>query len=586
MIRGKDSPAADLRGKVERLVEDVSEVVRVPREYPLVRNESHIQRLPDVVGALVGVLPAEDLVGRPTGKTEVVVADERVVGLHEVDDESFVRVARVGVRGGGGYVLREYGRFLVVEPVAPNLHQFVESVASERRNVGVRRYVHRVAERTTGELCLDPLGGHTRRARLGPVVAEPVEIRDGGEEVRPASIEDDQRIPVLVHHPHPRITVNPPVKGNDRALDESILPPKSVVVVFSQFGGGVPDRVKEGHGCWKGRPEWNINVDTSGGVRGSVTFEGTPPESLRGEGTLVSVVVPTYEDADRLSDALESVAAQTHGNVELIVVDSSDVRWIRDLAASVEGMEYLYQEPRGLSAARNAGIDAAQGEVVAFLDADDRWVPEKLEKQLAALEAGADVVYSDTYLVEPEGIRYQSALPVRDPERHHVAFLLEGGVPMPTVLARRNCFDGERFDESLPAVEDRHMWARLFAEYRPARVPEPLAYYTVREESMSSDAETMYDAERRVVADLVDRFPEVAAHRTELDRKATYKYGKRLLMAGDGQRARKPLRRAVGEGMTDPRALALLAIAYAPAGHARLLRSLERVQERIRHRYR
>ena len=306
------------------------------------------------------------------------------------------------------------------------------------------------------------------------------------------------------------------------------------------------------------------------------------PASLLGDGPLVSVVVPTYEDAEYLPDALGSIAAQTHGNVEVVVVDSSGVDWLRDLATETEGLEYVYQAPSGLSAARNAGIDAASGEIVAFLDADDRWAPEKLEKQLAALDAGADVVYSDVYLVEPEGTRYQSSLPVRDPERHHLEFLFEGGVPMPTVLARRECFEEERFDESLPAVEDRHMWARLFARYRPARIAEPLAYYTVREASMSSDAETMYDAEMTVIADLADRFPDVAAERAALERKATYKHGKRLLRLGEGEAARDPLRRAVADGVRDPRALALLAVAYAPAGHARLLRLLERAQERAR----
>ena len=305
------------------------------------------------------------------------------------------------------------------------------------------------------------------------------------------------------------------------------------------------------------------------------------PKSLRGAGPLVSVVVPTYEDAEYLPDALESIAAQTHDNVEIVVVDSSGVGWLRDLAAEIEGVEYVFQEPRGLSAARNAGIDAASGDVVAFLDADDRWAPEKLEKQLAALDDGADVVYSDVHLVEPEGTRYQSSLPVDDPERHHVDFLFEGGVPMPTVLARRACFDDERFDESLPAVEDRHMWARLFARYRPARVAEPLAYYTVREASMSSDADTMYDAEMAVLADLAERFPEVDAERDALERKASYKHGKRLLRMGEGRAAREPLETAIAGGTRDARLLALLAVAYAPRGHARLLRLLERAQERF-----
>jgi glycosyltransferase involved in cell wall biosynthesis len=307
------------------------------------------------------------------------------------------------------------------------------------------------------------------------------------------------------------------------------------------------------------------------------------PASLqRGTGPLVSVIVPTYRDAERLPKALESIAAQTHGNIEIVVVDSSGVDWLRDLAAGVEGFEYVFQEPRGLAAARNRGLDAATGGIIAFLDADDRWLPEKLERQLAAIANGADVVYSDVYLVEDGDKRRQSALPVRSPETHHIDFLHEGGVPMPTVLARRECFDEERFDERLPVAEDRHLWARLFTRYRPARVAEPLACYTRREGSLSSDLELMYETELTVIADLADRLPAIAAHREALERRARYKYGKRLLRAGNGPAARHELRRAVMAGERDPRALALLAVAYAPTGHARLLEVLERLQEHSR----
>lgn len=306
------------------------------------------------------------------------------------------------------------------------------------------------------------------------------------------------------------------------------------------------------------------------------------PKSLRGGGRLVSVIVPTYEDSEYLPDALESIAAQTHDNIEVVVVDSSGVDWLRDLATTVDGVEYVYQKPGGISAARNAGLDAARGDVIAFLDADDRWSPEKLERQLTALGDDADVAYSDIYIVEDGRTRYQSSLPVRDPERHQLDFMFEGGVPTSTVVARSACFDDERFDESLSTAEDRHMWARLFAHYRPTRIAEPLAYYTVREASLTSDITAMYECELAGLADLAERYPEVAAEYSALERKAKYKHGKRLLRSGRGADAREPLREAITAGMTDPRALAALAIAYAPGGHARLLRLLERAQEQLR----
>jgi glycosyltransferase involved in cell wall biosynthesis len=314
-----------------------------------------------------------------------------------------------------------------------------------------------------------------------------------------------------------------------------------------------------------------------------VSTDVSLPNSLQqGDEPLVSVIVPTYDDNEYVGGAIESIAAQTHRNVEIIVVDSSGVGWLRDLAENTTGLEYVYQEPRGLGAARNCGLDAATGDIIGFLDADDRWAQEKLDIQLVEFEAGADVVYSDVYLVEGDDTRHQSSLPVRDPSNHYVEFLYEGGVPMPTVLARRECFSEERFDADLPAVEDRHLWARLFARYTPARVPEPLAYYTRHTDSMSSDAKMMYEAELTVIDDLCDRLPDLAPHRAVLERKAQYKYGKRLLRTGEGHSARKHLRTAVAAGERDPRAFALLAVAYAPGGHPQLLRLLERLQERLR----
>lgn len=102
----------------------------------------------------------------------------------------------------------------------------------------------------------------------------------------------------------------------------------------------------------------------------------------------ISVVLPTYERAGVVGGAIDSVLAQTHRDLELIVVDGG----IDDgTSAVVTGyddarVQYLRQSARnGVSAARNRGVEAADGEFVAFIDSDDRWRPEKLERQVAAL---------------------------------------------------------------------------------------------------------------------------------------------------------------------------------------------------------
>ena len=110
--------------------------------------------------------------------------------------------------------------------------------------------------------------------------------------------------------------------------------------------------------------------------------------------TLVSVVVPTYNRAEALPDTIDSVLAQTHEELELLVVDDASTDDTREVVESYDDprVEYLrHEENRGGSAARNTGIEAAEGEYVAFLDSDDEWLPEKLERQLSLLRSrGSD----------------------------------------------------------------------------------------------------------------------------------------------------------------------------------------------------
>src|SRR5689334_21141299 len=104
-------------------------------------------------------------------------------------------------------------------------------------------------------------------------------------------------------------------------------------------------------------------------------------------GPLVTVVVPVYNTLPYVADALESALAQTHRELDVVVVDdgstdgSSGV--VVELAAREPRIRVVRQPNAGLAAARNAGLAAAAGEYVAFLDSDDLWLPEKLERQLA-----------------------------------------------------------------------------------------------------------------------------------------------------------------------------------------------------------
>ncbi len=121
--------------------------------------------------------------------------------------------------------------------------------------------------------------------------------------------------------------------------------------------------------------------------------------------SLVSVIVPVYAGERFLGDALDSVAAQSYPNLETIVVDDGSPDASAEIAARRPGVRLLREPHRGVAAARNAGVRAARGELIAFLDQDDLWEPSKLALQVEMLDARPDlhIVLSHVEMVLTEG---------------------------------------------------------------------------------------------------------------------------------------------------------------------------------------
>ena len=121
---------------------------------------------------------------------------------------------------------------------------------------------------------------------------------------------------------------------------------------------------------------------------------------------LVSVVIPSYNRAYIVAQAIESVLGQSYPNVEVVVIDdgsTDDTR--RVVTAFDDRVRYIYQPNAGIAVARNSGIAAARGEFVAFLDSDDVWLPWKLEAQLAVLRQRPEVgmIWTDMTAVDESG---------------------------------------------------------------------------------------------------------------------------------------------------------------------------------------
>lgn len=207
----------------------------------------------------------------------------------------------------------------------------------------------------------------------------------------------------------------------------------------------------------------------------------------------VSVVIPTYNSARFVPTAVESALAQTHQDFELIVVDDGSTDATREVLAPYrDRLTYIYRENQERSAARNTGIRAATGEYVAFLDADDAWLSDKLERQVSVLaeHPEAVLVYGQAVYMDIDGndvsFRGQHmcghvtpALQVEDLSRALIAGnVVYGGGSMP--LVRRSALDSAGwFDESLCYPEDWDLWVRLSHLGPFAYIPKPLVRYRV-----------------------------------------------------------------------------------------------------------
>jgi hypothetical protein len=209
----------------------------------------------------------------------------------------------------------------------------------------------------------------------------------------------------------------------------------------------------------------------------------------------LSVVIPARNAEKTLARALDSVLAQRVTPLETILVDDASSDATAAIAAGFadHGVRVVaLDKQRGAAGARNVGIEAATGDWIAFLDADDEWLPHKLEKQVAAIRARPDVsfVFCASHEFAPSGRfigdTYQGR-PVRDDENAWKALLACNFVATPTVVARRELLlrlGG--FDEALKVAEDQDMWIRLALEAAPAYVPESLVRVHVRNESLSA----------------------------------------------------------------------------------------------------
>lgn len=224
------------------------------------------------------------------------------------------------------------------------------------------------------------------------------------------------------------------------------------------------------------------------------------------EKPLVTAIITTYQrDARYIQEAIDSALSQTYPNIEVIVVDdngydsvySSDVE---RLCSSYDGIKYIHNETnRGAQFSRNIGIMASSGDYIAFLDDDDVWAPEKIEKQIMLFDRPeVGMVYCDGYSFT-DGNR-EELRPFRDaslfgqPINYKLELFNDYIGSTSQAVVRRDCFaDVGLFDTEMPARQDYEMWLRISRQYSIVGAPEKLLFYRMHSgERISTNFDKIY----------------------------------------------------------------------------------------------
>ena len=294
---------------------------------------------------------------------------------------------------------------------------------------------------------------------------------------------------------------------------------------------------------------------------GDTTQEGSEVVKPR---PIISVVIPAYNAAAYIGDTLDSVFAQTFHDYEVVIVNDGSPDTVdleRALQLFTTRIRYIKQQNLGAAAARNEGVRQAKGDFIAFLDADDLWMPEYLDYQLKFLhEENCDLVCADAIVfgdAPDAGGTYMENLMDSAPPQGPVSFIdllsAERSLITSGILVRRNLvLEVGLFDEALRNAQDFDLWLRL-ARYgaRLAYHRKALLRYRTSPNSLTGDAINSLVRELRVLDKVQHSYGLTQNERTQVlpvirNRQAVLQFelGKHLVARGDVVLARTAFARA------------------------------------------
>ena len=305
---------------------------------------------------------------------------------------------------------------------------------------------------------------------------------------------------------------------------------------------------------------------------------------------LISIIIPAYNVSPYIGDALRSVFLQDFEGYEVIVVNdgSTDTPELeRILEPYRDKVRYIRQENRGISAARNAALRIARGELIALLDADDVWHEGKLTQQLAFMKQGGfDMVYSDALLIGdvpwPPGTTFMDRSPSDGPVTLNSLLDLNVTVVVSTVIMRKDLVQqvGGFDEEERNITEDFDLWLRLARiGARIGYQKKVLAEYRYRADSVSASRIKLHEAALRVLHKTRRGMTLSASEKEALDRTAQrlqsilmLEHGKTMIVNGEVAEARAMLAKARETNSSWKIPLVLLALRTFPGLVRRYLR--------------
>lgn len=226
----------------------------------------------------------------------------------------------------------------------------------------------------------------------------------------------------------------------------------------------------------------------------------------------VTVVMPAHDAAETVGAAAASVLWQTFRDRELVVVDDGSTDATGAIVEAHEGpVRLVQQEQAGVAAARNRGITEANGELIAFCDADDLWFPRQLEALVELYDRHGGIVTTNSWWLFPGGIhrsrtRYKGGFP--RPERQRLAILEQNFVSTMSLFPRALFEQLDGFDAELRRAEDWDFWMRaIFAGQRVTLQAEPLSLYRWSDDSLSANREEMDEAVQAVLRKADEQLP-------------------------------------------------------------------------------